>query len=93
MPAMERLPRKLTSVTIGVIAFVASYLFLFPSGCVDISGVSSWERCTTAIGTPAFSLTDWGLDNKLDILMPLVAGVLAGLVTWWLLGSRNSDPT
>jgi NhaP-type Na+/H+ or K+/H+ antiporter len=92
-PVMDRLPRKLTSVTIGVVAFVGSYLFLFPSGCDDIGGVSSWERCITAIGTPAFSLTDWGLDNKFDILIPLVVGVLAGVVTRWLLGLRNSDRT
>jgi hypothetical protein len=86
---MNRLPRKLTSVIIGVVAFVGSYAFLFPSGCAEVDGMPSWERCTTLIGTPAFSLTDWGLDNTFDILIPLVVAVLAGAVTWRLLGSRD----
>lgn len=87
---MDGLPSKLTSVTIGVAAFIGSYVFVFPSGCTEGGGMSSWERCTTLIGTPAFSLTDWGLDNTFDIFIPLVVGVLAGGVTWWLLGLRNS---
>lgn len=87
------LPRKLTSVTIGIAAFIGSYILAFPSGCADVGGVSSWERCTTVTGTPAFSLTDWGLDNKFDILIPLVLGILASGVVWWLLGLRNSART
>jgi hypothetical protein len=86
-------PRKLTSVAIGVAAFIGSYVLIFPSGCADVGGMSSWERCTTVIGTSAFSLTDWGLDNKFDILIPLVVAVFAGGVTWWLLGLRNSART
>ena len=88
---MDGLPSKLASVAIGVAAFIGGYVFVFPSGCADVDGISSWERCTTLIGTPAFSLTDWGLDNKFDILIPLVMGVLAGGVTWWLLELRNSS--
>lgn len=76
---------------VGVVAFAAAYLFLFPQACADVEGMSSWERCTTLVGTPAFSLTDWGLDNLFDILMPLAAGVLAGGLSWWLLG-RASAP-
>ena len=92
LPFMDRRARKLISVTIGVVAFAGSILFLFPSGCADVDGMSSWERCTTAIGTPAFSLTDWwGLNNQFDILIPLVVGFLAAVVTWWLLGLRNRD--
>ena len=87
---MDGLPRKLTSVTIGVAAFIGSCVFVFPSGCAEVSGMSSWERCTTLIGTPAFSLTDWGLDNTFDILIPLVVGGFAGGVTWWLLGLRKA---
>ena len=87
---MDGLPSKLTSVAIGVAAFIGGYVSVFPSGCTDEGGVSSWERCTSLIGTPAFSLTDWGLDNQLDILIPLVVGVLAGGITWWLLGLRKA---
>lgn len=89
---MGSLSSKLTSVTIGVAAFIGLVLFVFPSGCADVAGMSSWERCTTFIGTPAFSFTDWdwGHDNKFDIFVPLVLGVLAGGVTWWLLGLRKA---
>jgi hypothetical protein len=88
---MDRPPRKPTSVIIGVVAFVGAYMFLFPTGCAAVDGVSSWERCTTVMGNPAFSLTDWGLDNTFDILIPLVVGVFAAAVTWWLLGLGNAD--
>ena len=84
------LPRKLTSVVIGVAAFIGLIVSVFPTGCGDAGGMPSWERCTTMMGTPAFSLTDWGLGNQFDILVPLIVGVLAGGVTWWLLGLRNS---
>jgi len=83
----------LASVILGVVAFVGAVVFLFPSGCADVAGVPSWERCTTLVGTPAFSFTDWGLDNLFDILMPLVMGVLAGGLSWWLLGKRNPART
>ena len=87
---METPHRKLTSVIVGVVTFVAAILFLFPSGCAEVEGLPSWERCTTWIGTPAFSLTDWwDLNNQFDILLPLAIGVLSGLVTWWLLGLRK----
>ena len=76
--------RRLMSVTVGVVAFVGAYLFLFLHGCADVLGMSSWERCTTVVGTPAFSLTDWGLDNTFDMLIPLFAGILGAVVAWWL---------
>jgi hypothetical protein len=81
-------------VTIGIVGFVGAILFLFPIGCADVGEMSSWERCVTWIGTPAFSLTDsWDFNNQFDILLPLAIGVLAGLVSWWLLGSRLTDRT
>lgn len=86
---MDRLPRRLTSVAVGVVTFVVAYMFLFPNGCADVEGMSSWERCTTVMGNPAFSLSDWGLANQFDILIPLAVAVLAALVTWWLLGPRS----
>jgi len=87
---LSGLLRKLAPVILGVVAFIGAYVFLFPSGCDDADGVPSWERCTTLAGTPAFSLTDWGLDNAFDILIPLVVGVLAGGLSWWLLGKRST---
>ena len=81
------------SVVIGAVAFVAAYMFLFPTGCADVGGMSSWERCTTVMGNPAFSLSDWGLANQLDILIPLAVAVFAEFVTWWLLGPQSSERT
>ena len=88
-----RLPRKVTSVTVGAAAFVAGLLFLIPSGCADVGGMSSWDRCWTVVGGPAFSVEDWGLNGTLDILVPLAVGLLSGLIAWWLLGRRNSERT
>ncbi|MFZ0015393.1 MAG: hypothetical protein WAL25_14915 [Acidimicrobiia bacterium] len=88
---MDRLPRRLSSVVVGVVAFVVAYMFLFPSGCADVEGMSSWDRCTTVMGNPAFSLSDWGLANQFDILIPLAVAVLAALFTWWLLGLRSPE--
>jgi hypothetical protein len=87
---MGRRPRTLASAILAVVAFVGAYLFLFPSACAEVDGMPSWERCTTLAGTPAFSLTDWGLDNMFDILIPVVVAVLAGGLSWWLLGKRNT---
>ena len=83
----------MASTAIGVVAFAGGYMFLFPTGCAAVDGVPSWERCITVMGNPAFSLTDWGLDNTFDILIPLAAAVLAGAITWWLLGLRPTDRT
>lgn len=92
MPVVDRLPRKLIAVIMGVVAFVGAYMFLFPTGCADVDAMSSWERCTTVMGNPAFSVSEeLGLANQFDILIPLAVGVLAGLVTSWLLGSRTTD--
>ena len=88
---MTRLRTKLTSLTIGVAAFTGGYLFLFPTGCADVDGMSSWERCTTPVGTPAFSLTDWGVDSTFDTLIPLAVGILAAHLTQWGLANRTAD--
>jgi hypothetical protein len=90
LPIIGRLPRKLTSVTIGVVGFSGAVMFLLPTGCGE-GGGSSWERCTTMMGTPAFSFSEWGLAPQFDILIPLAVGVLAAAVTWWLLGPKDSD--
>jgi hypothetical protein len=91
LTAIDSLTRKVASTAVGVVAFAGGYMFLFPTGCADVDGMPSWERCVTVMGNPAFSLTDWGLDNTLDILIPLAVAVIAGGVTWWLLGLRHID--
>lgn len=70
---------------------MVAFLLGMAWGCADVGGVSSWERCTSAMGTPAFSVEDWGLDSTLNILIPVVSGLLVGFVTWWLARSRNPD--
>lgn len=45
------------------------------------------------MGNAAFSLTDWGLDNTFDVLIPVAVAVLVGLVTWWLTRPRETDQT
>lgn len=91
MRIIDRLPHKLTSVIIGVLAVVGAYMFLFPTGCAVVDGLSSWERCITVLGNPAFSLSDWGLVPEFDMLIPLATGLLVGGITWWLLGRRDTD--
>ena len=91
MRAIAFLPRRLTSVIVGIVTFIGAYFSLFPTACKAVDGVPSWERCISPMGFPAFSLMDWGLDNTFDILIPLTVGVLFGLISWWLLGLRDSD--
>jgi hypothetical protein len=81
---------KLTSVVMGVVAFVGGLVFLFPIGCADVGGMSSWERCSTVMGNPAFSVSDWGFAIQFDLLIPFAVGLLVGGATWWLLASRDT---
>jgi hypothetical protein len=67
---MKATSRRLLSALAGVASLLAAFLFLMPWGCGD-GEVSSWKRCTSAIGTPAFSVEDWGLDTNLNILIPV----------------------
>ena len=71
----------------GIVAFVGGFVFSMPMGCDDVGGVPSWERCTSAMGTPAFSpAEDFGLPFFADLLVPLVlAASMAGLM-WWISG-------
>lgn len=79
------------SIISAVIALVSSYLLLMPSGCDDRGGVPSWERCTSPLGLPAFSVEDLGLPNTLDILGPLLVAGLVGWVVWAATGLSGSD--
>lgn len=88
---MERPARVAASVISGVIALVASFLLAMPSGCNDVGGVPSWERCTSALGLPAFSVEDLGLDATLNILIPLLIAVVVGWVVWAATGLSGSD--
>lgn len=66
-------------------------LFIVPTGCSDIDA-PSWERCVTALGLPAWSFEDWGLDI-LNAVTPFAIGGLAGLVTWFSLKrSKREEP-
>ena len=85
---MRRVTRIVVSVVASVLVFVGLVLFVFPSGCNDQGGVPSWERCTTPIGTPAFSVEDWGWDSSLNVIPPVVIAVLVGLVVRWMLRHR-----
>ena len=86
---------KVSRVWLSWIAVVAGlvgwYVFFFPSGCADVGGVPSWERCSSSVGWPAFSVQDLGLSATLDIVQPLVAGVLLGVCMWWLTGLFETD--
>ncbi len=86
---MDGLPRTVASVVSGVVSFAASVVFLVPAGCADVGGVPSWERCTSMVGTPAPSLSDFGLANQFDILIPLAISVFAAVFIWMLLGARD----
>jgi hypothetical protein len=87
---MKVTSRRLLSALVGVAALLVAFLFLMPWGCADVE-VSSWERCTSAMGTPAFSVEDWGLDSNLNVLIPVVSGLLFSIVTWWLGGLKHAD--
>lgn len=88
---MERPARVVASIISAVIAAVASFLVLVPTGCDDVGGVPSWERCTSALGLPAFSVEDLGLDATLNILIPLLMAVVVGWVVWAATGLSGPD--
>lgn len=75
----------------GVVGAIVYFYVLVPSGCNDGGGQSSFERCVTYLGTPAFSVEDVGWDATLGVIPPIVFGLVVGLVTWWLLGRRRQD--
>jgi hypothetical protein len=79
------------SLLAGGIAFAGAFYYLMPTGCNDVGGVPSWERCTSLGGTPAFSLSDLGLPNQFDILIPLIAFAVVASVVWLLLGCIGKD--
>lgn len=78
-------------MALAALATAAAFLFLTPAGCNEVGGVPSWERCTTILGTPAFSVEDLGLDNTFDILPPLIIGVLVGVVAWMAMASNDGS--
>jgi NhaP-type Na+/H+ or K+/H+ antiporter len=83
---MSRASRVGISVAASLLVFVGLVLFVFPSGCNDGGGVSSWDRCITPMGTPAFSVEDWGWDSTLNVVPPVVAAVLIGFLVCAILG-------
>lgn len=76
----------------GVVATIATFPLLVPAGCNEEAGVPSWEQCTSFLGTPAFSVSDFGWDATLDAIQPLLVGLLVGLLVWWVSRpARGSD--
>jgi hypothetical protein len=88
---MDHLTRAIASVITGAVATVVAFLFLVPAGCNDVGGVPTWERCTSFLGTPAFSVEGFGWDNTLDVIQPVLVGLLVGLITWGLMGLSSSS--
>jgi hypothetical protein len=88
---MSRATRIAISITAAVFVVVGLVVFVFPSGCNDMGGVPSWERCITPVGTPAFSVEDWGWPATLNVIPPLAAGVLVGVLVWLVLGRSDSN--
>lgn len=88
---MDTLPRGLISTIVGVIVFALAVVFLLPTGCNEQGGVPSWERCTTMMGTPAFSVNDFGFANQFDILIPLGLAFLTGVITWFVVAAANEE--
>jgi len=84
---MNRRYRLLLAAAVGLAVFSGAYLFLTPHYCAEAL-MSSWSRCVTVVGSPAFSLTDWGLDDGFDVLVPVVPAALATAAVWWLLGRK-----
>jgi hypothetical protein len=81
---MERRTRIIISVIAGVVATVGSFPFLVPAGCSEEAGVPSWEQCTSLLGTPVFSVADFGWDGTLDVIQPILVGFVVGLFVWWI---------
>ena len=81
--------RRLLSWIAGVIGAIVYFYALVPSGCNDGGEQSSFERCITYLGTPAFSVEDLGWDATLNVIPPIAFGLIVGLLAWRLLGRRG----
>lgn len=72
-------------IVLAVWVGIATFLGTMVAGCDDVGGVPTRERCTTWLGTPAF--VEWP-NGILDLVIPLLLGLLLGVGVWWLL-ARN----
>ena len=70
--------RRLLSWIAGVIGAIVYFYALVPSGCDDGGEQSSFERCITYLGTPAFSVEDYGWDATLNVIPPIAFGSSSG---------------
>lgn len=70
-------------IVLSIWAGIATFLGTMVAGCDAIGGVSTWERCSTWLGTPAF--VEWP-NGLLDVVIPLLLAVFVGVGAWWLLG-------
>lgn len=85
---MSRPKRVWLVVAALAVSFAGAFVFLMPWSCDDSEG-PSWERCRTVMGTPAFSVVDWGLSDQLDFLIPFVIALVVGMLTWGILRTIN----
>ena len=88
---MDRGKRFRVSLIVGVLFFLGSVLLLFPWACDD-DQAPSWERCTTYVGTPAWSVEDLDLDEDLNTVAPLLIGAVAGVTTRLVYARSNRKP-
>lgn len=66
----------------SAVAAAIAFLGTMTSGCDDVGGVPSWERCRSALGNP---IIEWP-GGDLGIVFSLLIAIAVATATWWLLG-------
>lgn len=61
---------------------VITFLGTLTWGCDDVGGLSSWQRCRSALGNP---IIEWP-GGDVGIVFPLLIAIAVGAVAWWLQG-------
>jgi hypothetical protein len=77
VPASRTIVRTVLAAAAGLVTVLGTALY----GCVDVGGVSDWERCTSFLGNP---ILEWR--GTWFYVVPLFFGVAVGFTIWWLLG-------
>lgn len=87
MRAVTSTSRRWLSVVAGGVVFLVALLSLMAWGCADVGGALSWERCTSAMAR--LLGRGLGLDSNVNILIPVVSGLVVGIGAWWLVRSGD----
>jgi hypothetical protein len=75
-------------LVLSILAGVTSLFLLVPSGCNDVGGVPSWERCTSLLGLPTPLLGEvLGLGGLWDVILPFALAVIISVMIWLVLES------